>query len=725
MEAVSTAIQQARYNDAVVVNLSDEESTREIVLVAALDEENGGISWQEVLPSDSDDHDIGILRHLRTKRWVLPMLNDIDRNTLYNEAIQRACRKLLEHQGCIHVLDIGSGTGLLALIAAKALRGHDEPIHITTLEMASAMARLARLTIAANKFEHHIHVVEQHSCEFNMTNKAHLCTSELLESGLLGEGILPALRDAWARHLRPDAIMIPQQARVVVQLLESHDCIELYRGPLPNKSTDVSIKPLRLTLSPSDHDTLLPHDQGILIPIHANTLFERSNPAQRLCEPTKVMDFDFTSPEKLPGPEGGSRTTLIHPTRSGVAHGLLFFWELDISEGCTYSTEPGKQAWQDHWQPCLYMFPDIQSIQVGESVTLVCHHSDTRLDFSLLGCEESPSKRRRETVECRMLISPERSLQLNDSTRIQYLRNAIRVALEYHGKEAKILDTSDFSLCAMLAALESGLSITSVESSSGKVPFMAAQVAQLGNGISNNTDKHPTMFQIVQAHIEDMTPELLGGAPAAIVVAEPYYEILEGWHLQEALNYFYILRALQKNGTMAHHAWSIPSFAVVMACAIECHDLANSYSQCGGDNQQVCDFDHSIVNQYGALYHQHTMALPMWQYTHNCLTKPFQLIRLQFDGEIKMDGSHEWATANFSLSGCCHAVMIWVDYGVLTTGKEFISLSTNNRSHRQLIQLLQYPKEVNLGGQVRFHCKLSVGGLPHHEDHKIDVKIEI
>ena len=90
-----------------------------------------------------------------------------------------------------------------------------------------------------------------------------------------------------------------------------------------------------------------------------------------------------------------------------------------------------------------------------------------------------------------------------------------------------------------------------------------------------------------------------------------------------------------------------------------------------------------------------------------------------------MDGSHEWATANFSLSGCCHAVMIWVDYGVLTTGKEFISLSTNNRSHRQLIQLLQYPKEVNLGGQVRFHCKLSVGGLPHHEDHKIDVKIEI
>lgn len=723
MEAVSNAIQQARYNDAVVVNLSDEESTREIVLTASLDEENGGIRWQEVVPSD--DQDIGILRHLRTKQWVLPMLNDVDRNTLYNEAIRRASRKLLEHQGCIHVLDIGSGTGLLALMAANELRGHDQPIHITTLEMASAMARLARLNIASNGLEHHIHVVEQHSCEFNMTNKAHLCTSELLESGLLGEGILPALRDAWARHLRPDAIMIPQQARVLVQLLESHDRIEMYRGPQRNKSTDAHVKQLQLTLSPSDHDTLLPHDQGILIPIHAKALFEGNNPAQRLSEPTRVMDFDFTSPDKIPGPEGRSRTTSIQPTRSGVAHGLLVFWELDIWEECTYSTEPGKQTWQDHWQPCLYVFPDTHSIQEGEPVTLVCHHSDTRLDFSLLKSEESPSKRPRETEERRMLISPERSFQLNDSTRIKYLQDAIRAALDHHGREAPILDASDFSLCAMLAALESGLSITSVESSSGRVPLMAAQVAQLGNGIPDNTDNRPKLFQIVQAHMEDMTPEILGGAAAAIVVAEPYYEILEGWHLQEALNYFYILLSLQKKGTMVHHAWSIPSFAVVMACAIECHDLANSYSQCGGTNQQVCGFDHSIVNQYGALYHQRAMALPMWQYTHRCLTKPFHLIRLQYHGDIKIDGSHEWVTTDFSLSGCCHAVMIWVDYGVLANGKEFIPLSTNNRSHRQLIQLVQYPKEVNLGGAFKCHCKLSVGGLPFHEDHKIDVKIEI
>jgi predicted RNA methylase len=42
-----------------------------------------------------------------------------------------------------------------------------------------------------------------------------ICTSELLESGLLGEGVLPALRDVWARQLDSNtAIVIPRRARI-------------------------------------------------------------------------------------------------------------------------------------------------------------------------------------------------------------------------------------------------------------------------------------------------------------------------------------------------------------------------------------------------------------------------------------------------------------------------------------------------------------------------------
>jgi type III protein arginine methyltransferase len=740
MESVREAVQVARYNESVVVNVSDGDSSREIVMTASIDEENGGISWQEAT-SDIIDEDIGIVKHLRTKRWVLPMLNDNDRNILYDDAIQRASHHVVQQrhqdQESIEVLDIGSGTALLAMMAAKHLR--DEltrsqlecvNVNVTTLEMASAMARLARETVQSNGFGN-IAISTSHSCEFT-GKKAHLCISELIESGFLGEGIIPTLRDAWARHLEPDAIMVPRHARIFAQVLQSPERIERYRGPRPtfepyNSSTKMA--PLRFTLTQEDNETFVAGEQGTIVPIHASALFDGDNSTLRLCEPTLVMDFDFTSPDCIPGPEGRTRTTLIHPMRSGRAHGLLFWWELDLWEGCTYSTEPGKQEWQDHWQQCLYIFPEDdkchEEVSVGEAFDLVCRHSDYRLDFSMGGRGKAP-KRPREMLRPISVISPERVLQLNDACRIQRFREAIGSALEMKGRDAPVLDVSDFSLCAILSALNNpgGLSITSIESSTGQLPIASAQMAQLGNGLPKAPEPGDCpRFQIVQARVENVTREVLGGAAAAIVAAEPYYEVLEGWHLQEALNYFYIVRSLKKKGAIADDSWSIPSFAVVRACAIECSNLAKSYSKCGDINQNVCGFDHSIVNQYGARYHRHSVALPMWQYAYNSLTEPFELARIQYDGDMTIEGNNEWKAIAFSTSGCCHGVMIWVDYGLRGKGDVSI-MSTNDRAHRQLVQLLEVPSEVVAGGPAGFHCKISLGGLLNHEDHNIEMKIE-
>jgi 2-polyprenyl-3-methyl-5-hydroxy-6-metoxy-1,4-benzoquinol methylase len=73
------------------------------------------------LAQNEKNIDIGIQRHIRTKKWVIPMLNDDHRNKLYESSIRSACeaavQRLKEREGevlqndKIRILDIGSGTG--------------------------------------------------------------------------------------------------------------------------------------------------------------------------------------------------------------------------------------------------------------------------------------------------------------------------------------------------------------------------------------------------------------------------------------------------------------------------------------------------------------------------------------------------------------------------------------------------------------------------------------
>jgi hypothetical protein len=49
-------------------------------------------------------------------------------------------------------------------------------------------------------------------------------------------------------------------------------------------------------------------------------------------------------------------------------------------------------------------------------------------------------------------ISAQRALQLNDSSRIRTPTAAIRYRIDARGRDAPLLDLSDFGLCAMIAS---------------------------------------------------------------------------------------------------------------------------------------------------------------------------------------------------------------------------------------------------------------------------------
>lgn len=77
------------------------------------------------------------------------MVNDRDRNDAYDQAITRAVqqknRAHAQSSEPINVLDIGSGSGLLAMTAARA--GADQ---VTTVEADIVLARVTKKVIPAN-----------------------------------------------------------------------------------------------------------------------------------------------------------------------------------------------------------------------------------------------------------------------------------------------------------------------------------------------------------------------------------------------------------------------------------------------------------------------------------------------------------------------------------------------------------------------------------------------
>jgi type II protein arginine methyltransferase len=86
--------------------------------------------------------------------YHVPMMNDARRNVAWDRALRRAIRPGM------HVFEIGTGAGMLAMMAARA--GAER---VTTCERKSVSAMLARELAQQNGLADRIHVVTKHSQE--------------------------------------------------------------------------------------------------------------------------------------------------------------------------------------------------------------------------------------------------------------------------------------------------------------------------------------------------------------------------------------------------------------------------------------------------------------------------------------------------------------------------------------------------------------------------------
>ena len=153
--------------------------------------------------------------------WHFPMMNDNVRNDAYEKALKTA----LKNGGV--VLDIGSGSGLLSMMAAR--HGASK---VTTCEEVSMVAEKAKIIIKRNGFSEKIDVINKLSTNLVIgadLERADILVTEIFDNGLLGEYAFVAIEHAKNHLLKPNAQLIPSGARVYAMCVESEEIYKNHR----------------------------------------------------------------------------------------------------------------------------------------------------------------------------------------------------------------------------------------------------------------------------------------------------------------------------------------------------------------------------------------------------------------------------------------------------------------------------------------------------------------
>lgn len=296
------------------------------------------------------------LRRSRQKQvqgWHLVMLADEGRNTAFQRAIEKAVSP------SSHVLEIGTGSALLAMMAAKA--GAAEVI---ACERSGGLADLARQVVRKNGYADRITILDKDSTQLcvgvDMERPADVLVSEIVDAGLLGEGVLPTIRHARQYLTTPDATVIPKSAEVFGMLVE----MPALRAVNPPRTVaGFDLTPFAVFWKP------------IYKPVNLEMQDHRC-----LSKTFSVARFDLTQPPHVT-PDSPHQSRLdVEAVADGNVHAVVFWFDLHVDDEITLSTSPASR--QTHWEQALQFFEEDIPVQKGQSLSIGVTWSDQGILFS-------------------------------------------------------------------------------------------------------------------------------------------------------------------------------------------------------------------------------------------------------------------------------------------------------------------------------------------------------
>jgi len=252
--------------------------------------------------------------------WHARMMHDQHRNGAYDEAIRRAIKPGMR------VFEIGTGAGLLAMMAARA-----GAAHVYTCEMNPAVAEVAREIVIRNGFADRITVLSRHSRDVkpeDLGGPVDLLISEIVDDSILGEGVLPAHEAAIPLLLKPGGQVIPARGIVRAALVSTRAAETSWLDHIDG----FDVRAFRKFLN------------------HRNKAVSGDKVTRMASDPVDLFRFDLSCPNRV----DPAQTTVSLRARGGAANAVARWIALDLDEHTRYENAPDanfRSCWEIPLEP--------------------------------------------------------------------------------------------------------------------------------------------------------------------------------------------------------------------------------------------------------------------------------------------------------------------------------------------------------------------------------------
>lgn len=275
------------------------------------------------------------------------MLNDRRRTSSYLASIRDVVKP-----GDI-VVDIGTGTGILAIAAV-----HAGARHVYAIEEAR-IARVARALFEANGMTDPITLIRGRSTEVRLPQRADVLICELIGNEPLAERVIGITKDALRRLLKPGARLVPSGLKIFGLPATIPDTELSKRTFLPEVMQNWQSW-YGMEFSPLSEVELFSNLVDFINP-YTVRLWKSLSP------PVLLADVDFKTWRGF----GINKTKTVTANASGRLNGLIVYFELMVGPTTLVSTHPALVDTDNHWLSAFYVFIDPLSLQAGDQFDVI------------------------------------------------------------------------------------------------------------------------------------------------------------------------------------------------------------------------------------------------------------------------------------------------------------------------------------------------------------------